>query len=261
MRTNLALLLGAALLTVPCAGEIVTLGPQSAVEVLVSATNDFLGIGQITIAGVVHTMAENPMQIDIAGRDDQYDLWHKPKLIAYVSRKLRDIQTTPNGVTVVVDLHHSDGSVDELRIVFEAVEQQFYENTALGLKYHFTWSSEKRVAHQIRETSWWRYGDSVAGLRFISQNSGYGRNSVDIVITDPMPLGGYKLAGVVETSDIGRIINEQSNNPFTFAYLPQKEARETRQGDRGLSDVFLRRRAWSFLLTLRGRADHELLRV
>jgi len=205
----------------------------TSVEVLTSPADDFLGIGAITVENIKLSPSSRPMKIEVVGRDDKYDVWDRPQPIQYKSRKLAGIEKTGNSATVNVDLQHADGSTDKLQIILEFVEEKFYESDAVGIKYHFTWSSDKRYAHQLRETSWWTFGESVDGLRFLSQNSGYGRDSVDVVIKDGGAFGGYKLAGVVETSDIGRVIKQKTENPVQFAYLPHvadNGARETRQG-------------------------------
>jgi len=211
--------------------DVISFPKDTSVEVLTSTAGDFVGIGAVTVEGITLAASDRPMRLEIVGRSDKYDAWHKPQPVAYGKRTLAGIDRQGDAATVNVDLEHPDGSTDRLQIVFEFVEESFYESPAVGIRYHFRWSSQERYAHQVRETSWWRFGQSVDGLRFISQNSGYGRNSVDFTVKRSMPFGGYKLAGVVETGDIGRIITAQSENPIAFAYLPQKEARETRQGD------------------------------
>ncbi|MFH1613473.1 MAG: hypothetical protein ABIG61_00105 [Planctomycetota bacterium] len=213
--------------------RIICFPENSKVEVLVSEKEDFVGIGGIVVEGLQLSSSARPMKIEIAGRNDRYDVWHMPKPIAYKQQKLAGIETTKDSATLYVDLICADRSVDKLQIVFEFIQEKFYESEAVGMQYHFVWSSDNRYAHQVRESSWWTFGDSIDGLRYISQNAGYGRGSIDIVIREGMPFGGYKLAGVVETSDIGRIIKQKTENPVQFAYLPHvadNGARETRQG-------------------------------
>jgi len=206
----------------------------TSVEVLSSADGDFLGIGAITVENIVLSSSTRPMKIEVAGRDDKYDVRHKPQPLKYKRQKLAGIDKKSSTTIVNVDLKHADGSTDKLQIIFEFVKEKFYESDAVGLRYHFKWSSDKRYAHQVRETSWWTFGDSVDGLRWISQNGGYGRGSCDFIVKKGMRFGGYKLAGVSESPDeITKAFQKakKEKNPIQFGYLPHKHSRDTRQGD------------------------------
>lgn len=240
MKTAFVLFASLVILHIGCLGKeqqiadkkTLQLGKNASFSVLIGSDNEFLGIGAINIEGILLSSEKKPLQFEIVGRMDKYNCWEKPDVIDYKTIRFNGTEQGPQGAVIVkVDLIDKNDDIDNLEIEFRPVSEKFYESPAIGLSYRFRWSSPKRYAHQIRETSAWTFGESVTGLRMLSQNSGYGRNSVDFIIRDNMPVGGYKLTGAIETADIARILDAKTDNPITFGYIPHKEARETRQGD------------------------------
>lgn len=192
----------------------------------------FLGIGAIATDDRPLTDPDRPLTIEIVGRDDRYNVWAAPEPFHYTRQEIAGVKTENQVTTITVNLQHEDGTVDTLGIHIKTADESFHDTPARGFRYWFSWSSPVRYAHQIRETSWWTFGESVAGLRWISQNSGYGRGACDFLVDNSEPFGGRTGPANVEQTDNRLATGDvPPENPITFAYLDQKESRETRQGD------------------------------